>query len=388
MPVNATHHCGARHKRLLTTLLAAAAAALLLPAEGQATVLKPIDTSTHRIHLERLPGAPSSWPVDTYRWLVGEEKEVYRGDTSPTGSVGIKRLPGQTRYRLETMSFKMEYDIADACWALDEEAFQGCIKPLTPLPADWPNEVNAHRNIREQSEHEREEERLRYERAVAANDDEFAWLGPLPRHWRNPGVDFSGIHRKLNAFDEMDVDVAQFTCLSPQQIGPTPHQAAVTRYLQSAQQVRSWLFIRELAFQGKVSWDARTQYLEAQKLWSDLLIAAGQGNWMAVFLATRALKQTQSANPVVSARISQLQGWMIQRSVADFYLDESGLFDRPYPSDKAARLFNYLALDGSYTAMLHAGALLKNEADPGRRAVGRRMHECVRRMVPSLPMQQ
>ncbi|QIL80086.1 hypothetical protein G7047_09365 [Diaphorobacter sp. HDW4A] len=368
---------------LLTTLLAA----LLLPTMGQTTALTPIDTSTHRIHLGRLPGAPSSWPVDTYRWLVGEEKVVYRGDTTRAGSVGITRQPGQTRYRLETSSFKMEYEIADACWALDEEAFQGCIKPLTPLPTDWWKEVDTHRNVREQAENERKEEQRRYDRAVAANEDEFAWLGTLPQHWRNPGINFSEISQKLRVFDQMDVNVLKFTCRSPEQIGPVPHQAAVTRYLRSAQQVRTWLFTRELAFQGKVSWDAKTQYLEAQKLWSDLLLAAQHGNWMAVFLATRALSKTQSADPIVSARISQLQGWMIRHEVADFYLDESGLFDLPYPSDKATRLFNYLALNGSYTAMLHAGTLLKNAADPGKQTIGRRMHECVRRMAPSLPTQ-
>ena len=157
------------------------------------------------------------------------------------------------------------------------------------------------------------------------------------------------------------------------------------RYIRSAYHVKIFLFVREEARQKNEPLDLDTQYLEGQKLWRDLLSAAQQGNWMAVFLVTNALSIIDKGdNPITTARIAQLQGWMIKHDVADFYLQESGLFNKPYQSEGAIKLYIGTALRGSYTGMLHAGTALKNSSHPPDRAIGKKMHACVAKLMPQL----
>lgn len=367
-----THHAGARGpvwKRIAATALAAACMA------GMASAAQAADNAAprHYLSLSRDGAGKLPWTDEPYSWITHDGKVLRDGVTDANGRAAVARQAGETRYALDTINLRWNYTVDDACWARHGADFGRCVKMV-----DTVDKVSQRREEEERAEEEEAKTRrdaalARYRKAAAANNDELAWLGPLPAEWSSDDVSnqigdvYHKIEHDLDTMSATDVDVTRFVCKSPDQIGAAPDQQAVVDYLNSL----------------------RTPGTTTRPQWQALVEAARKGNWLARLQLFLVLGSRPHDDLASQYRRVQLMAWLQANHVGAIYtyflsqLAATGFFDGPSPGPSSP-IYLYAAMHGSYSAMKKSGDVLARNDDPKIRESGERMRDCAVKMMPVL----
>lgn len=220
-----------------------------------------------------------------------------------------------------------------------------------------------------------EQERLAdYQRTAAANDDDLAWLGRLPKTWSAEQY----IQRASDLNEKIMADVAQggydirkFKCRPPHAIGPVPDIAAVDRYVEG--------FPRSMF---------------DPDLRAALGAAAAKGNWLAVAQEMARATQTPTEGNIYVRRYRtlQLMEWLQARKLGPLYweagqqLKASGYFS-DVPGSGITAIDLYAVKQGSYPAQFEVGKALLEKEDAQLREVGQKMLDCARNALPGYKKQ-
>lgn len=322
------------------------------------------------IRLSRDAGGESAWSDEPYSWTTADGRVLNQGVTDSDGHAIVSRVEGVRNYILDTVNMSWTYRVDDACWNRKAAEFGGCVRPL-----DSVNKVTQRLDDEERAKQEartelRERALERYHEAAATNSDELSWLGPLPMQWSDEAYRSrqSALYKSIERdFEEWKPDdLAAFTCKSPQQFGPVPNQHAVIEYLAQGQPGNT---------QGRT--------------WAALVEAARKGNWMARFQIYAALGHGHGGDLTRIYRRLQLGEWLEANHVGPLYssfmkaLGATGYFGGQSPSGDSLP-YVYAALHGSYSAMDSVGRTLSFADDETKQAVGKRMRDCAREMLPVL----
>ncbi|KVZ42292.1 hypothetical protein WL18_18395 [Burkholderia ubonensis] len=368
------HHAGARGpvwKRIAATALAAACMA------GMASAAQAADNAAPRhylsLSLSRDGAGKLPWSDEPYSWITHDGKVLREGVTDANGRAAVARQAGETRYALDTINLRWNYMVDDACWARQGADFGRCVKMVDTVDKVSQRREEEERAEKEEAKTRRDAALARYRKAAAANDDELAWLGPLPAEWsvddasHQIGDVFHKIEHDLDTMSAADVDVTRFVCKSPDQIGPAPDQQAVVDYLDSL----------------------RTPGTTTRQQWRALVEAARKGNWLARLQLFLVLGSRPQDDLVSQYRRGQLMAWLQANHVGAIYtyflsqLAATGFFEGPSPGPSSP-IYLYAAMRGSYSAMKKAGDALAGDDDPKTRASGERMRDCAVKMMPVL----
>jgi len=360
---------------------------------------------------------------EPYEWLTRDSRVLNSGVTDNNGYADISRVPGVTDYAFETISIRWDIKAEGKCWAETPFLFASCAKIVSRTIRDDDDqgfddpaslaERKKEKDAEQQKEQQRqqvEQERMQgrlaqYRKAALANDDELAWLGPLPPEWSEDELNDrmnavytqirNGITPPLKGFD-LEQAVLSFECKPPSAFGPTPDASAVTTYLKS--------------LRDDVSEEEQT------RAWKGLLEAGRQGNWQARLFIYWKLESIiwqahPEDNPVLFWRYLQLLEWMaahhaaiLEKEAADAVpcLDGRCIYKGNYTTP----FYVLAAVDGDYSSMAKAAENLDTDGnvlntpktDPKYQeslaqlkkwqAAVKRMGECPQQMMPDLPVNQ
>ncbi|QVN20586.1 hypothetical protein [Burkholderia pyrrocinia] len=351
------------------------AVALAASCIAGATTAAPAADKTPRYYLSlsRDGGDQMPWSDEPYSWTTHDGKVLQQGVTDAKGRAAVARQPGETRYSLDTVNLRWDYTVDDACWTRRGADFGHCVKTVDTVDKVAQRRADEDRAEQDAARARRDAALARYRAAAAANDDELAWLGPLPAEWSKDKVQqqlddvYGKIKHELDNLGDADIDVSRFVCKSPDQIGPVPDQQAVIDYLGS---------LREPGSTTRAQWKA-------------LVEAARQGNWLARLQIFLALGARPNDDLVATYRRTQLMAWLQANHVGALYtyylnaLAATGFFEGRGPGD-ASPIPLYAAMRGSYSAMKRAGDRLMLDNDPKIQAIGKRMSDCAMQMMPVL----
>ncbi|KVK76732.1 hypothetical protein WS90_02805 [Burkholderia cepacia] len=330
-------------------------------------------TTRYAINLTGDSGSEIPLSNEPYSWTTHDGKVLSQGVTDDKGHAAVARQPGETHYVLETVNTRWIYTVDNACWARGDAAFARCAKLTDAVNLVAQRMADNARDEQAAAARRRDAALARYRAAAAANDDELAWLGPLPAEWSRDDVQkqlddvYGRIKQELDNLGDADIDVSRFVCRSPAQIGPAPDQQAVIDYMGS---------LREPGSTTPAQWTA-------------LVDAARKGNWLARLQIFVALGSRPKDDLVSVYRRIQLMAWLQANHVGalyTYYLGElaaTGYFEGPGPG-ATSPVPLYAAMRGSYAAMKRAGDSLMARDEPDVQAIGRRMHDCALQMMPVL----
>lgn len=213
---------------------------------------------------------------------------------------------------------------------------------------------------------ERQEELDEFSALAKANDDEFAWLGSLPKTW---------VEKDFNSrFDELQTAIVKdlrnqdsqaikkFVCKKPAEVGPVPDINAVNDFI--AEFPKS---ISNPALRGPLG------------------SAAAKGNWLAIAQIHTIRNQfPPGGNRYVNKyRSLQIMEWMQSRKIGALYREYAyALAASGYPG-AVDGIEEYAALHSSYPAQHEVGQRLMNEENPTLRAVGEKMMDCAQSALPA-----
>jgi len=358
----------ARHRCAAVALAALAALTAVGVAHAET---KP--TTRYAINLTGDSGSEIPLSSEPYSWTTHDGKVLSQGVTDDKGHAAVARQAGETHYVLETVNTRWIYTVDNACWARRDAAFARCAKLTDAVNLVAQRMADDAHDEQAAAARRRDAALARYRAAAAANDDELAWLGPLPAEWSRDDVQkqlddvYGKIKHELDNLGDADIDVSRFVCRSPDQIGPAPDQQAVIDYMSS---------LREPGSTTPAQWTA-------------LVEAARKGNWLARLQIFVALGSRPKDDLVSVYRRIQLMGWLQANHVGalyTYYLGElaaTGYFEGPGPG-ATSPIPLYAAMHGSYAAMKRAGDSLMARDEPDVQAIGKRMHDCALQMMPVL----
>ncbi|KVL58152.1 hypothetical protein WT01_17620 [Burkholderia cepacia] len=330
-------------------------------------------TTRYAINLTGDSGSEIPLSNEPYSWTTHDGKVLSQGVTDDKGHAAVARQAGETHYVLETVNTRWIYTVDNACWSRGDAAFARCAKLTDAVNLVAQRMADNARDEQAAAARRRDAALARYRAAEAANDDELAWLGPLPAEWSRDDVQkqlddvYGRIKQELDNLGDADIDVSRFVCRSPAQIGPAPDQQAVIDYMGS---------LREPGSTTPAQWTA-------------LVDAARKGNWLARLQIFVALGSRPKDDLVSVYRRIQLMAWLQANHVGalyTYYLGElaaTGYFEGPGPG-ATSPVPLYAAMRGSYAAMKRAGDSLMARDEPDAQAIGRRMHDCALQMMPVL----
>ncbi|KVH36357.1 hypothetical protein [Burkholderia cepacia] len=330
-------------------------------------------TTRYAINLTGDSGSEIPLSNEPYSWTTHDGKVLSQGVTDDKGHAAVARQAGETHYVLETVNTRWIYTVDNACWARGDAAFARCAKLTDAVNLVAQRMADNARDEQAAGARRRDAALARYRAAAAANDDELAWLGPLPAEWSRDDVQkqlddvYGRIKQELDNLGDADIDVSRFVCRSPAQIGPAPDQQAVIDYMGSQREPGS----------------------TTPAQWTALVDAARKGNWLARLQIFVALGSRPKDDLVSVYRRIQLMAWLQANHVGalyTYYLGElaaTGYFEGPGPG-ATSPVPLYAAMRGSYAAMKRAGDSLMARDEPDVQAIGRRMHDCALQMMPVL----
>jgi hypothetical protein len=358
---------------LLTVLLMAS----LTSAQGQTQGA--VTTPNHRLRLCQDEDCVRPLAGEPYQWWASPDKVLNKGLADDQGYAVVTRVEGVERYVLETISFKLEVQIDAACWESgDLDACGNLVSLKTHFGFEDTQSVareNAEKAQQQAAQDQEQQARLdAYRSAADANDDELAWLGPLPAQWsdevfaQRAAATVEAITADIEKFDVKEI--YQFTCKKPDQFGPTSNAQAVKDYY-------------------RLTSDHPDESLDSDEVMEHLTEAAKAGNWQARNALYLELGRYHQHDLVQAWRWLQLREEMLARKSGLLYLEfieelaGSGYFDGPV-SLEYHPAYALAALRGSYTAMDKVGAALEYDSDEQLQRIGKQMVDCAHRWMPEL----
>ena len=323
-------------------------------------------------------GAECKVPLasEPYQWMSADGQVLESGVTDKAGNAQVTRSANVSRYVLETLNRRWEYEVADQCW---DAAFQSCIKFVAARAIDGFDDPASIRKrdaekaaaVEDKNAQEREVLRI-YAEAAKSNQDPLAWLGPLPKAW--PADDVRARWRRtteqvadeIRAFAESKEPLEKFQCKRPAEYGQAPDEAAVQRFLT----------------------EYRANSVSAAT-WDALMEAARKGNWQARWFVYADIKDSlhNSDNLALQYRLLQLKEWLVSQRLGPVYAEfedavaASGMgngIGREYASP------GYLlaAFRGSYTSMAGVGRIMEGNPSSEIQSEGRAMVACAKANLP------
>ena len=327
------------------------------------------------IRMSRDTGGTLAWSSEPYRWMTHDGQVLRQGVTSKNGHAVVAQQSGVSRYALETVQMRWEFEVDTACWTRVAKHFERCAILVNTVNKFAQEYAEQERAKREQAEAAHQRAVEHYQQQAAANSDELAWLGPLPSNWSDEAyqkklMDVTDkVKSDLVELKPQDVDLTRFECKSPQQFGAVPDQQAVIDYIAGLNTVSDA--------------EAKTN------TWPALVEAARKGNWQARYQVYKALGRRTGDDLVGQYRQLQLLEWLQAQRVGSVYSDfvdvlaDSGYFDGNGPSADAPP-YVFAALHGSYSSMERVGTALGASDDPKTQAIGKSLRDCAHQAMPVL----
>jgi hypothetical protein len=199
------------------------------------------------------------------------------------------------------------------------------------------------------------------------NPAPLSWLGPAPA-----GLTQEEVNRRTDAVIEKikndmsaGIDIGDFVCKTPAEVGPVPMMDAVERYI-----------------------DGLPESRDDDGLLHGLNDAARHGNWIARAQIFLLMSDRRQADVSEHYRMVQLMEWMQERRLGVLYawfgdaVAASGFYNG-LAGNGPTGIDEYAALNGSYQAQYEVGRYLKNSNDPDRAGIGERMVACALGSLPA-----
>ncbi|MEB0012508.1 hypothetical protein QN379_11115 [Glaciimonas sp. Gout2] len=244
------------------------------------------------------------------------------------------------------------------------------------LPIDI--EDDAATKAKKETDKLREEEMQNdYKKQAAANDDELAWLGKLPPIWSSEVFEerTSKLFEKMGIdMDVGTIDLNQFACKNPAQIGDIPDMDAVNEFLEATIATLSDPHSKKGKYYAK----------NINTIWRNLVSAAAKGNWLARVQIYRLLgrKHHDKMSYLERYRLLQVTEWLQEKKIGSLYglfgvaLEATGFSDNGF-------LDRFSAMKGSYGSQYVLGTSLLSDPDPKLQETGKRMINCARSALPA-----
>ncbi|MFP3504277.1 hypothetical protein [Burkholderia sp. SIMBA_062] len=314
---------------------------------------------------------------EPYKWMTIDGRTLAGGITDENGNAHVVSESDVTEYVLETVNRRLDYYVEPRCW---KGGFERCIKMTDSRHIDGFDDPESRKKREPEMASEDVEKKqivqaqLRiYRKMAAENDDQLAWLGPLPKEWPQDDVRArwnrltDQISADVAAFNESGDSFRNFRCKRPVEFGPVPDEGAVQK------------FMTEFG-SGETS-DAT---------WDGVILAAKKGNWQARWFVYAYYRDVlpRVNNLALFYRVLQLKEWLVSHQIGPIYLELSndlaatglggGLSGSMSPEILLA------AHRGSYTAMSKVGHSLEHDESPDLKRVGKAMVACAKSIVPKV----
>jgi len=199
------------------------------------------------------------------------------------------------------------------------------------------------------------------------NPMSLSWLGPVPAGLTQEEVNrrSDAVFQKIKEDMNATIDIEDFTCKTPAEVGPVPMMDAVERYI-----------------------DGLPESPDDDGLLHGLGNAARQGNWIARAQIFLLMSDRRQADVSEHYRMVQLMEWMQERRLGVLYawfgdaVAASGFYNG-LAGNGPTGFDEFAALQGSYQAQYEVGQYLKNSRDPDSTRIGERMVACALGSLPA-----
>lgn len=313
---------------------------------------------------------------EPYQWMSNDGKVLKGGVTDKAGNAQVVRAAGVSSYVFETTHRRWDYEVDARCW---DSTFQRCIKLVGVRSIDGFDDAasvqkRAAKKAAEDDDAKAEErEALRlYAETAQSNNDDLAWLGPLPKAWPADDVrarwkrTTTQVGDEIRAFAESKEPLEKFRCKRPADFGEVPDEAAVKQFLAE--------------FQSRHVTEAT---------WNAVMEAARKGNWQARwFVYAHFMDIARNSDDLaLQYRVLQLKEWLVSQRLGPVYAEYEEALAATGMGNGIGRKYaspGYLlaAFRGSYTSMAGVGEIMEDNPTSEIQSAGRAMIACAKANLP------